>query len=87
MAEMKAEVALVNLATAQVKKPTATSSGSLDSEVADSGDVAEVPKTGASDEEKASSAARGMGLVLGGAVVFAAAAGAVLIVKRMKRDL
>ncbi len=87
VAEMKAEVALVNLATAQVKKPTATSSGSLDSEVADSGDVAEVPKTGASDEEKASSAARGMGLVLGGAVVFAAAAGAVLIVKRMKRDL
>ncbi len=86
-AEMRAEVALVNLATAQVKKPTATSSGSLDSEVADSGDVAEVPKTGASDEEKASSAARGMGLVLGGAVVFAAAAGAVLIVKRMKRDL
>ncbi len=86
-AEMKAEVALVNLATAQVKKPTATSSGSLDSEVADSGDVAEVPKTGASDEEKASNAARGMGLVLGGAVVFAAAAGAVLIVKRMKRDL
>lgn len=86
-AEMKAEVALVNLATAQVKKPTATSSGSLDSEVADSGDVAEVPKTGASDEEKASTAARGMGLVLGGAVVFAAAAGAVLIVKRMKRDL
>lgn len=86
-AKMKAEVALVNLATAQVKKPTAASSGSLDSEVADSGDVAEVPKTGASDEEKASTAARGMGLVLGGAVVFAAAAGAVLIVKRMKRDL
>lgn len=39
-AKMKAEVALVNLATAQVKKPTAASSGSLDSEVADSGDVA-----------------------------------------------
>ena len=85
VAEMKAEVALVNLATAQVKKPTATQV--VASSDLTSGDVAEVPKTGASDEERASNAARGMGLVLGGAVVFAAAAGAVLIVKRMKRDL
>lgn len=78
---VKAEVVagLVSLASAQVKKPVVAQ--------VDEEDEVEVPKTGASDEERTSSAARGMGLILGGAVVFAAAVGAVLIVKRMKRDL
>lgn len=74
--------ALATLAVAQVKKPTAvlTSAGAENAEV-------DVPKTGANDEEEqTSNAVRGMGLVLGGAVVMAAV-GAVLIVKRMKRGL
>ena len=75
--------ALVTLATAQVKKPTVASAAV----VAENAE-ADVPKTGASnEEEQTSTAVRGMGLVLGGAVVLAAAAGAVLIVKRMKRGL
>lgn len=74
--------ALATLAVAQVKKPTAVlaSAGAENAEV-------DVPKTGANDEEEqTSNAVRGMGLVLGGAVVMAAV-GAVLIVKRMKRGL
>ena len=88
----KAEVAssrdfagLATLATAQVKQPAALVAAT------DGADGVEVPKTGAdASEEKvaqASSAARGMGLIFGGAVVLAAAMGAVLIVKRMKRGL
>lgn len=74
--------ALATLAVAQVKKPTVVlaSAGAENAEV-------DVPKTGANDEEEqTSNAVRGMGLVLGGAVVMAAV-GAVLIVKRMKRGL
>lgn len=85
-ADMKASTidmkALAALAVAQVKKPTAVlaSAGAENAEV-------DVPKTGANDEEEqTSNAVRGMGLVLGGAVVMAAV-GAVLIVKRMKRGL
>lgn len=79
--------ALATLAVAQVKKPTvALASATTASAGAENTEV-DVPKTGADDEEKqASSAVRGMGLVLGGAVVLAAV-GAVLIVKRMKRGL
>ncbi len=88
----KAEVAssrdfagLATLATAQVRQPAALVA------TTDGADGVEVPKTGAdASEEKvaqASSAARGMGLIFGGAVVLAAAMGAVLIVKRMKRGL
>lgn len=74
--------ALATLAAAQVKKPTAV----LASVGAENAEV-DVPKTGANDEEEqTSNAVRGMGLVLGGAVVMAAV-GAVLIVKRMKRGL
>lgn len=79
--------ALATLAVAQVKKPTAIlASAGLTSAGAENTEV-DVPKTGANDEEEqTSNAVRGMGLVLGGAVVLAAA-GAVLIVKRMKRGL
>lgn len=74
--------ALATLAAAQVKKPTAV----LASVGAENAEV-DVPKTGTNDEEEqTSNAVRGMGLVLGGAVVMAAV-GAVLIVKRMKRGL
>lgn len=84
--------ALATLAVAQVKKPMAVlASASVASvaEVSASAENAEVdvPRTGATDEEeRASNAVRGMGLVLAGAVVLAAV-GAVLIVKRMKRGL
>lgn len=71
------------LALAQVKKTSGVTLAAAEL------DGVEVPKTGASEEDaqQTSNAVRGMGLVLGGAVVLAAAAGAVLIVKRMKRGL
>lgn len=79
---------LATLAVAQVKKPTAVLASAAGSASTDAEDTeVDVPKTGANDEEvQTSNAVRGMGLVLGGAVVLAAA-GAVLIVKRMKRGL
>lgn len=90
--EAKGEVAtLANAGVAQVKKPVVAATDKVASakEVAELSDSeVEVPKTGMDEEEeKASSAVRGIGMILGGAVVLAAAAGAVLIVKRMKRGM
>lgn len=79
--------AVANLAEATVRTEKPTAAQTAVSDDLASSDLVDVPKTGADEEERTASAARGIGLVLGGAVVFAAAAGAVLIVKRMKRGL
>lgn len=81
---------LVTLAVAQVanmeSESVAEPESNEKSENREEDAEAEVPRTGEREDAMSTGALRGMGLVLGGAVVLAAA-GAVLIVKRMKRGL